>query len=146
MCYKNLIIKFFLLVCLFAFSFSCDKEDKTIKNIIDNSYYGIYGIKKMKEIEKLDEDIYYLPILYDKLEDYAEINKNHKYYIARHIYKNYDGVFRIYYIIDYTNEKVIEKSSNPDSFYYPITLEMFGKDHAKALLGDNLFELMRYGL
>lgn len=131
-----------LLVIIFLFTSCASKEDK-VKEIIDESYFGMHRIKKMKEIEKLKEDIYSLPIHYTIVQKYVDVNEGNEYEITRYIYKTDKGANRIFYLIDYTNGKVIEKSSDANAFFKPILVETLGRN-IEHMEGDNLMELMRY--
>lgn len=134
-----LSISFFLLI-------SCNSKEDKIKTIIDNSYFGIYNIKKMKEIDKLEEDIFSLPVHYTIVQKYShKVKKDNEYEITRYIYKTYDGAYRIFFLIDLTNQKIIDKSSGFKEFFAPIARNIFGdKIDINTFKGDNLMELMTY--
>lgn len=59
---KNTFLSFIFLLFITCSS----KEDELIK-IIDESYFGMHGLKKMKEIKKLDEKLFSLPVHYSTL-------------------------------------------------------------------------------
>tara|TARA_Y100000815_G_C13063622_1_gene395355 strand:+ start:43 stop:453 length:411 start_codon:yes stop_codon:yes gene_type:complete len=134
--------RIFLLILTLILTSCASKEDK-VKAIIDNSYFGIYNSRKMSEIEKLKEDIFSLPIHYTIVEKYATVNKENKHEIVRYIYKTNDGVYRTFYLIDMTNKKVIEKSSDYNDFFRPILTEILG-ENSGDMEGNTLMELMRY--
>ena len=122
---------------------SCASKEDKVKTIIDDSYFGIYNLKKMSGIGKLKEDIFSLPVHYTLVEKFADVNKESEYEIARYIYKTYDGANRMFYLIDMTNKKVIDKSSDYNDFFKPIATEILGKNLGD-MEGNNLMELMRY--
>lgn len=138
--------KIFLLTISSFLLISCTSKKEKIKKIIDNSYFGIYGLKEMKEIDKLREDIYSLPVHYTIVQKYNNnIEKGDKYEITRYIYKTYEGVYRIYYLIDLTDKEIVNKSSDFKEFYAPIASDILGNNmDIEMLKGDNLMQLMRY--
>jgi hypothetical protein len=94
---KKIILVFLVLV-----SISCtseeEKNDVLVKEIIENSYYGIDLSTKIKDIEKIKEDIFSLPLsglvinqIYPSLKKYINIDENRKiddntqYVLTRHI-------------------------------------------------------------
>lgn len=132
---KNTI---FLLALLFIVS--CTSKEDKIKEIIGESYYGM-SMTKLNEIEKLQEDIFSLPIHYSVVQKHIEVEEGNEYEIVRYIYKTSRGVHRMFYIIDYTNKKVVEKSSDYDYFFSPIAKEILGES-ARNMKGDNTIVLM----
>ena len=122
---------------------SCASEEDRIKSIIDDSYYGIYELNKMSEIEKQDEHVYSLKVHYSRVEKYAPIDKESDYVMVRYIYKTYEGVYRIFYLIDMTNRKVIDKSSDYNDFFRPVASEILG-DNIWDMEGNNIIDLMSY--
>ena len=136
---KNVLTSLILLLFISCLS----KEDK-LKDIIDNSDFGVYGLKKMEEIKKLDEKIFSLPVHYSIVKKYDEITEGNEYEIVRYIYKTYDGAYRIFFIVDYTNKRIIEKSSNANDFFIPIANEILGDQTGSDLEGNNLMDVMRY--
>ena len=122
---------------------SCATKEDKIKEIIDNSYYGIYQVKKMSEIKKMKEDIFSLSVHYTMVEKYTEIEKDNEYEIARYIYKTDKGANRMFYLINTTNKRVIDKSSDFNEFFEPIATEILG-GNIGDMEGNNLMELMRY--
>jgi len=118
-------------------------NDNKVKRVIGESYYGTFGIKKMKDIEKLKEDVFSLPVHYSIVEKYVLDVKENDYKIVRHIYKDNRGANRIFYLIDITEEMVVDKSSNSNDFFLPIAEEILGKNLGD-IEGNNLLELMRY--
>ena len=136
-------MKRIILLTIILIITSCSTKEDKIKEIIDNSYYGIYQIKKMSEIKKLKEDIFSLPVHYTMVEKYTEIEKNNEYEITRYIYKTEKGANRMFYLIDFTNNKVIDKSSDFNEFFKPIAIEILG-ENIGDMEGNNLMELMRY--
>lgn len=135
---KQLIIILLTLVLT-----SCSSKEDKVKAIIDNSYYGVHGLKKMSEIDKLKDDIFTLPVHYSIVEQYAEVNKESEYEIVRYIYKTQDGAYRIFYLVDLTAKKVVDKSSDFNDFFKPIATEILG-ENLGDLEGNNLMEVMRY--
>ncbi len=135
---KNIIILTLALVLI-----SCSSKEDRVTAIIDNSYYGIHGLKKMNELDKIKEDVLSLPVHYTMLEKYIEVNKENEYEIVRYIYKTNDGTYRMFYLIDLTEEKIIEKSSDYNTFFKPIATEILG-DNLGDIEGNNLMDLMRF--
>lgn len=123
---------------------SCSSKEDKLKDIIDNSDFGVYGLKKMKEIKKLDEKIFSLPVHYSIVKKYEQITEGNEYAIVRYIYKTYEGAYRIFFIVDYTNKRIIEKSSNANDFFLPIAKDILGDQTGSDLEGNNLMDLMRY--
>ena len=136
-------MKRMILLTLTLILTSCASKKVKVKEIIDDSYFGIYNLKKMSEIEKLKEDIFSLPVHYTLVEKFADVNKESEYEIARYIYKTYDGANRMFYLIDMTNKKMIDKSSDYNDFFKPIATEIIG-ENLGDMEGNNLMELMRY--
>ncbi len=134
---KNTI---FLLILLFFVS--CNSKENKIKAIINNSYYGL-GMTKLNEIEKLQEDIFSLPVHYTIVQKHEEIEEGDEYEIVRYIYKTGKGVHRMFYLVDYTKERVVKKSSDYEDFFAPISKDILGES-ALNMRGDNTMELMRY--
>jgi len=136
-------MKRIILLTLTLILTSCASKEDKVKEIIDDSYFGTYNLKKMSEIEKLKEDIFSLPVHYTMVEKFTDVNKESEYEIARYIYKTYDGANRMFYLIDMTNKKVIDKSSDYNDFFKPIATEILG-ENLGDMEGNNLMELMRY--
>ena len=133
------------LIAIIFLIISCSSREDKIKEIIDDSSFGTYGLKKMKDIEKLDENIFSLPVYYTIVQNYVDIQEGNEYEIVRYIYKTYDGANRIFFIIDLTSKQVIDKSSDFNAFFAPIAIEILGESALSSdLEGDNLMELMRY--
>lgn len=138
-------IKF--LVVLSIVLVSCTSKEQKVKEIINNTNVGIFNVKKMSEIEKLKEDIYSLPVHYSIVQKYADIKENNEFEITRYIYKTSEGANRMFYLIDLTDKKVIDRSNNFNTFYEPIAKEILGNSINIDLIdleGNNLMELMRY--
>ncbi len=121
---------------------SCTSKEDKVKAIIDESYFGIHNLKKMNEIEKLKEDIFCLPVHYSIVSQFTDVNKDNEYEIARYIYQTNQGANRMFYLIDMTDNKVIDKSSDFNEFFKPIATEILG-DNLGDIEGNNLMELMR---
>lgn len=122
---------------------SCSSKQNKIREVIDDSFVGINKVKKMGAIKKLKEDIYSLPVHYTIVEKYADVEKDNRYEIVRYIYKTDKGVNRMFYLIDFTNRKVIRKSNDFENFFEPIVSEILG-ENLGDVKGENLMELMRY--
>lgn len=137
---KNIFLPFILLFLL-----SCSSKEDKLKNIIDDSYFGVHALKKMNEIKKLDEKIFGLPVHYSMLNKYEETKEGNEYEIVRYIYKTYDGAYRIFFIVDFTDKRILRKSSDANDFFIPIAKEILGEQAgATDLEGNNLMEIMRY--
>lgn len=121
---------------------SCNFKENKIKNIIGESYYGI-SMTKMNEIDIKKEDIYSLPIHYTVVKKFNDVNDGNEYEIVRYIFKTDIGAHRMFYLIDFTNKEIVDKSSDYNDFFAPMTKEIFG-ENAPDLEGNNLMELMRY--
>lgn len=139
-----------LLILIIAVSLaSCKSDENKIKEIIDESYFGVHHIKKMKDLNIIENDIYNLPthhsivtkILGNKIE---KLDQDNDYFVTRHIYKTSKGVFRIFYLVDLTNEVILKKSSDYNDFYLPIVHEILGNKHDDSILGNSKIELMKY--
>lgn len=144
-------VKKTLLLAISIFLFSCNSEESTIKRVIDNSFHSSFSSKRIKELEIIDQDIYSFSVHSTHLDsnvipDRSLINKNAEFKVVRHIYKTNSKVFRMFYIIDISNDKLITKSSNYYDFTYPIGVKIFGKDNVKSLdlKGENKLKLMKY--
>lgn len=137
---KKIILVFLVLV-----SISCtseeEKNDVLVKEIIENSYYGIDLSTKIKDIEKIKEDIFSLPLsglvinqIYPSLKKYINIDENRKiddntqYVLTRHLYKKNDGVYLMFYIIDLTKKQIIKTSNDYDAFFRPILIEIIKRE------------------
>ena len=134
---KNTI---YLIIILFLTS--CTSKEEKVKEIIGNSHYGL-SMNKLNEIEKMQEDIFSLPIHYSIIQKFENIEEGNEYEIVRYIYKTSRGVHRMFYLVDFTKERVVKKSSDYDDFFGPISKEILGES-ASSMRGDNTMELMRY--
>jgi len=143
-------MKKIILLALLLLSASCtskeEKNDALVKEIIGNSYYGINFTSKIKDVEKIKEDILSLSIHYIPLEKFIDVNEYSEYKLTRHIYKTRKGVYRMFYIIDLTNKQIVKKSNDYNVFFKPLLIEISGKEPLENLdlKGDNLMQLMRY--
>lgn len=135
--------KWICLIFSLTILISCESKDDIVKEVIDNSYFGIYELNKMGDIEKSKEDIFSLAMHYTIVKDYIDIDNENKYVIVRHIYKTDKGANRIFYLIDITDRILVKKSSDPESFFLPMGKEILG-ENTGDLIGNNLFELYRY--
>ncbi|WP_044403400.1 hypothetical protein [Lacinutrix sp. Hel_I_90] len=131
----------YFIIILLVSACSSDKED--IKHIIDNSYFGMHKMKKMEDIKKLKENIYSLPVYYSFLEKYVEAYPDNDYRITRYIYKTEKGAYRMFYLIDVTNKKVLLKSNDVKDFFEPLAIEILG-ERVGDLEGNNLMDIMAY--
>jgi len=139
---------FILLTSFTLLTTSCQTEKSVeqkdeVKSIINDSYYGIHLLRKMSELNIIQDDIFSLPIHYSMLDGYIDVTPDHKYHITRYIYKTNDGVYRIFFIIDLTDERVVEKNSEYSAFFEPLTKKILG-DNAVNMEGNNTVEIMKY--
>jgi hypothetical protein len=138
---KNIII---IIILTSAFVLiSCSSKEDRVKAIIDNSYYGIHRLVKMSEIDKLKQDFFSLPVHYSMLENYIDVTNENDYEIVRYIYKTNDGAYRMFYLVDLTDKKILDKSSDYNAFFKPIATKILG-DNLGDMEGNNLMDLMRY--
>ena len=138
-------MKKIILLALILLSTSCtseeEKNDVLVKEIIENSYYGIDLSTKIKDIEKIKEDIFSLPLsglvinqIYPSLKKYINIDENRKiddntqYVLTRHLYKKNDGVYLMFYIKDLTKKQIIKTSNDYDAFFRPILIEIIKRE------------------
>lgn len=131
-----------IFVLILLFFVSCNSKENKIKEIINDSYYGL-SMNKLSEIEKIQEDIFSLPVHYTIVQKFENVAEGDEYEIVRYIYKTDRGVHRMFYLVDYTKEQVVKKSSDYDDFFAPISKEILGES-ALNMKGDNTMELMRY--
>jgi len=119
---------------------SCAQDDVIVKRAIEQSQLFI-GVK-MSDVERLDEDLWSVPMHYTLIDDRVQVVEGNNYEVARYIFKTSTGVSRMFYIVDVTEKTVVAKSSNPDKFYLPLMSELLSLDES-FLLGDNTIALMR---
>jgi hypothetical protein len=130
-------------IILFFTLYSCKSKDEKIKSIIEDSYFGVHALVKMKDLNILNDNLLSLPVHYTMIEEYNEVNKDGEYEIVRYMYKTESGVFRIFYIVSLNNEMIIYKSSNENEFFIPIIKKIFGdRIDPELYLGNDLIELM----
>ena len=143
-------MKKIILLALILLATSCvskeEKNDALVKEIIENSYYGIDLSTKIKDIQKIKEDLLSLAVHYTHLEKFIDIDKNSEYKFSRHIYKTNKGVYRMFYIIDLTQKKIIKSSNDYNAFFRPLLIELSGKEPDKYLdfSGDRLMQTFRF--
>jgi hypothetical protein len=138
--------KIVVIVSFFSMLIGCDQSGDLpcVKNAINNNYVGHYGLKKVGEIEKLDEDFFDLAVHYSKLEEYCSPKEDVDYRMVRHIYKTDKGVYRMFYIVNCSDEQVVKKSSDYSRFFEPICYSLFGKENQIDYAGDNLMDFYRH--
>jgi hypothetical protein len=122
---------------------SCNTTEQNVKTIIDDSYFGTYGLKKMSDINKLDEDIYSLTVHSSIITDFttSEVKTGNEFKIVRYIFKTDKGVYRMFYLLDISAEVVLEKSNDFDAFFEPIASAML-KTNVSFMKGDNVAEII----
>jgi hypothetical protein len=127
---------------LFIVVFSCKNQEDIIKEIIGNTY--LRGLTKINQVEILKEDIYDLPIHYSEIKEFVNPDSKKEYYTIRYIFKTKRGVYRMFYLINYTDKKIELKSSDPKEFYEPLIAKTFGENQRNTMNGDNLMDIYRY--
>jgi len=135
-----------LFIYLFLFFSSCkDSDEVIIKKIIDKSYFGIFDLKKMEEIDKSRENIFNIKVHSSIIQKYVkDVNPENNFEIVRYIYKTGEGVNRIYFIVNLTDRIIVNKSSNVDEFFKPIFIELFGDDITMDLEGNTLMQILQH--
>lgn len=140
----NKVMRILFLYLVLIFSSCKDSDEVIIKNIIDKSYFGIFDLKKMNEIDKTKENIYNIKVHGSIIQKYVEdVNPESSFSLVRYIYKTEEGISRIYFIVNLTDGVIISKSSNVNDFFKPICLEIFGNDDIGDLEGNNLMHTMQ---
>lgn len=122
---------------------SCQSKHNKVKNIISESYFGMHGLVRMKELNILNDNLFNLPVHYSMIQEFNEVKEDGEYEIVRYIYKTESGVFRIFYIVSLNDESVIYKSSDENEFFIPIVKKIFGnKINPELYLGNDLISIM----
>jgi hypothetical protein len=137
-------MKKMIFALLIVFAFGCSEgvtEKEKVKTIIYNSNYGALSLKKIKDLNILKDDLFYFPA-HSLMIDGYNTNDENEYLLARYIFKTDIGVGRMFYLIDFTNNSIIDKSSVSNDFYLPISEKIFG-NNSYDIEGENLMYLMR---
>ena len=149
---KNIILPIPFFICSIFF-FSCSSEEDILKGLIKKTNHSFNSTKTIGELAILKDDIYSLSIHSSALIDYFDlhdytlselIDNKSDFKMVRYIYKTNRKVYRMFYIIDITNEKLIHKSSDFNDFYGPLCKTIFGKNlNEQDFRGDLKVELMK---